>query len=403
MRFCSKERMQEVVLKTVFKISEQEMSQSDLLRTATNLLNDLDKIFIFKCSEHNEKEELEKYNYESELKDNYFLAKLIRKSMVKERCEMIEHLIMQKLFSIYIYLSRQIYMRIQILQALNAAFMEGVKFPESDVYRHDNLRDIEKSNITLQHLVLHRHDLIKITQQRRYLIAVIRYYAVQQSIYLLHFNKEMQMRFFKGMSLLCRKQFIKGYFKLKEKEAIDICIINNEIQLILAKEAKQKSSQDNAIVKGYQLTTCKPNIEKLKKKVNEIEYKTLQKIKLLGTKTGHMEIYDKAEDERCQAILQDFENHQVIKKPLTKHLKLTIEQSQIICAELKSISDINQQMAQLEIELKRKESIDVTLTQQLLDTIEQFSTDILSREKALTEQFDVDDLEVTLNHLIPPI
>ncbi len=403
MRFCSKERMQEVVLKTVFKISEQEMSQSDLLRTVTNLLNDLDKVFIFKCSEHNEKEELEKYNYESELKDNYFLAKLIKKSMVKERREMIEHLIMQKLFRIYIYLSRQIYMRIQILQALNAAFMERVRFPVSDGYRHDNLRSIEKSNITLQHLVLHRHDLIKITQQRRYLIAVIRYYSVQQSIYLLHFNKEMQMTFFKGMSLLCRKQFIKGYFKLKEKEAIDICVINNEIQLILAKEAKQKSSQDNAIVKGYQLTTCKPNIEKLKRKVNEIKYETLQKIKLLGTKTGHLEVYDKAEDERCQANLRNFENHQVIKKPLTKHLKLTIEQSQIICAEMKSISDINQQVAQLETELKRKESIDVTLTQQLLDTIEQFSTDILSREKALTEQFDVDDLEATLNHLIPPI
>lgn len=398
MRFCSKERMQEVVLKTVFKISEREMSQSDLLRTVTNLLNDLDKVFLYKNLEHQEKEDVEKFNYDTQLKDNYFLAKLIRKSLVREQHEVIECLIMQKLFSLYIYLSRQIYMRIKILQTLNASFEEEYRSQELSCYHGDRLQPNESANPTFQQLILHRNDLLKTIRQRQYLIAVLRYYAIQQSIHLLQITKEAQMLFFKGMTLFNQKLFIKEYFKLKEEEVMNACDVDYEIQLLLSKESNQKSCNDSTFVKGYQLAMDKPNIEKLNIKAQHVKLNTLKKIKLLGTKTGHAQIFEEADDEQCKVVLQDFENHEVIKKPLSDHLKLTKEQYQSIKSEMKSLAIIDEQAAKIQAQLKLNETSDVTLAQQIFDKIEEKTTDICLREKQLSEQFDFEDLEDSLNN-----
>ncbi|HRE30474.1 MAG TPA: hypothetical protein PLD88_00735, partial [Candidatus Berkiella sp.] len=86
----SQERMQEVVLMTLFKLKERQMPQDDILRNVTNLLSELEKLTVYKNIEQVEKQELEQFNQDYILNKESYFAKLIRKDKMRAT---LEHLI----------------------------------------------------------------------------------------------------------------------------------------------------------------------------------------------------------------------------------------------------------------------------------------------------------------------
>lgn len=336
MRFKGKEQMQDA-LKRVFKISERKVSQADILRMATHLLNDLEIAFHFEDLDY-KNEDLERFNQITNLNNGCFFARLINKHKESSRQKMVvQHYVELKI----VHLIRA-YRRIQKL--LKFLILLRWLLLDDDVLLIERskgklIKPSHSLGNELQDLIRERHAIIKIIQQRQWVILNSRRVHLKLAIQSL--KKGRTLALLAGMTNENQLKFLEGYFSLKEQDIIITPQLNEKMAWV-----------------------------------------TLQQAKSLGDSTGNCQINTRMSDEHCLAKLRDFENDERVKEPLEDHLAVVIEQSQLLNKDKHALAEIEDQLTNL------------------LDSVDNKNDIILSdEEKALLENIDVTEFQEILTDL----
>ncbi len=367
MRGQSKEKLQAVVLQTVFKISEKDISQADILRMACNLLSDLDKVYIFNNADY--EEEIEAFNEEKHVCNSQFFA--------KQRANKLQQ-VQKNDLALKAYVAalhkqvkayRRFYRTLRILKhirlMLNEETIIATPIPLSKRKNETKLLLNE-----FYHLIRYRRNIIKSIEERQFIILASRKYQIQRAIQFMSLQQQYGVDFFKGMSLQMQKQFIKRYFKIKERELIKKTQIEKAIYDVLENNAKQAQTE-NILVNSYELNKTKPNIKHLQAKTTQNQVQTLSRLKQLGKKTGNLHVNEKVSDVECLEKCRIFENHPSIKEPLQTHLALVKEQTVLIENEKRQLLKINQDLNDL-----RNNPQLVTVREDLVDDYESILDDL---------------------------
>jgi hypothetical protein len=380
----SKERLQAVVLKTFFKIAEKDISQTDILRMACNLLNDLDKDYVFNNVE--DQEDIEDFNEKSQISNSKFIAK----HRASELLQVQKNDLALKSYMLILKKQMKAYRRFcRILRILR--HIRLMLFEESIMAKPINLpKGKNESRILLDEfysLIRYRRNLIKSIEERQFAILASRKYQIKRVIHLICLPQYQGADFFKGMSLQNQIQFIKGYFKIKEREIIINTQIEKTIHDVLEKKAKEAQA-DNTVIKSYELNKTKPQLSHLQAKTKQIRVQTLVSLKQLGNETGNFHVNNAVSDVECLEKCRDFENHPIIKEPLQTHLALVKEQTVSIENEKKQLLNINKELNVL------RNSPHLVVMDDLADDFESILEDLeMDADMELSELSDISLLD----------
>lgn len=331
MLYQSKQQKQNALLKIVFKISEQKASQADILRIPCNMLNDLEKVFYEDSIEHEVNANLEEFN------KGCFFARIINNDKELRRQQWVVEKDVAKRLVQYIKVYRRI---VKLLKMLN--LWRLAQKDDANLLDENNKLKIPKQSRDkideLLELIHQHHAILKVIQQRQWIIQQSRYTQVKRVMQAQ--NKQRAIPLLVGMTNANQLKFIKGYFFLKEKEVMG-------------------SSQLN----------------------DQMTWLTLQQVKVLGDDTGNLQVNTHLSDEHCLTKLRDFENDERVKQPLVQHLTMVIEQTQLIREDKKRLVDIKKQFSET------------------LENADEQLDDLSDREKELLEDLDIAEFAAVLDDL----
>lgn len=331
------EKKPDRVLLTHFKIAEKDISQADILRTATNLLNDLEKNYVVDNADYHEM--IEAYNEEYHIYNDQFFAKIRNKAL-----QLVErnHLALETLIALihkHIKAYHRFCSAIKRLKHLRLMLQEDVFMvvpaPKNSMKTQRYLNHIELYSLTMS-----RRLLLKSISEREFIILFSRKYQINKVINLLASQSENTMVFFRGMTIENQKIFIKQYFKIKEREVIKKAQLQISIHNNRAKYS-DPIKRDIAIMTSFVLDKMKVDLEKSREKNKQIDEQTLQKIKQLGSTTGNYQINNNRSDKHCLEKCRDLENHSIM-QPLQKHLMVVNEYAEILEKEKQELAMIEQ-------------------------------------------------------------
>lgn len=387
MRFSSKQKILEMVLQTVFKIPDHEISQVDILRTVTNLLNDLDKTFILK----NEMEENEVFNELLNISNGQFFAKMHKreKELTKIHFNNIQ-VLLKDLFQ-HLKAHRRFTKALKALSRIRHMMFEDYVISmipktlptlptQSQSFHHEILR-----------IMSYRQYLARSIEQRQFVILASRKYQIERILQLLILQRAQEMDFFKGMSYQNKKKFIKRYFKIQEKAIIQKVKIELTIQVLLINRSKDNAPEKSSTLIGYTLSKSKHAIENLQEEVKHIQWQALQKVKSLGDETGNCHLNHKQRDYHCLEKCQAFEKHDIISEALQNHLAMTKEQTVLIEKEKQQLAMLDQQLNTLHRNQELRQAMVIDDLELVLDELG-IDPDI---DLSQLSDIEVDNLNVT--------
>lgn len=364
----SQERIQEVVLQTLFKMAEQEVSQADILRMVNQLLINLEKLILFKKLEQFEQDDIEKFNQQIlENKENFIARELRKIKKAEQLHESIMRLItaaisLNKIESRYIHklylaLKRlQVQLQNDIILQLESAALNNVNYS-----RYDSSQKADALVIISAHYqkLMAKHKALILNSRKFYIQK-----AIQQAL-----NVHETIPLFRGMLMPAQMKFIEEYFTLKECETIETTKLEQKIQEELNKKSvpAQRAKEQGLLVTRFYMEPVRPALAKWLAEKKHIKELTLQKVKVLGEKNQSRYINTTVSDEVCREKIAEFENHPAIKDPLTKHLELTKQQTILIKQKEKQFAEKEEQLALLQQELDSLSESDLHLDKESLD------------------------------------
>lgn len=340
----SKEKLQTLVLHTIFKISEKDISQADILRIASNLLNDIEKVYVYNNAEY--EEDIEVFNEKGNICNSQFFEKQrileLQRIQKKHLAEKSLALVVNKCLKAYHRYCRAL----KILRNMKLVLLDESAIKKPAILKKV-LPDTQILLKELDSLLRYKKNIFKSIEEKQFVILASRKCQMKMAIQLVRLQQEYRVDFFKGMSLQNQIKFIEEYFKIKEKELVDTTKIEMTLQHVLETSAK-KGQADTTIMSGYELNKLKPDITKLNDKTAHIRVQTLARIKQLGSKTGNYHVNTLVSDDKCLVNCQSFEHHPIMKEPLEMHLAVVKEQTVLIEKEKQQLFNINQELNYLQ-------------------------------------------------------
>ncbi len=351
----SQERIQEVVLQTLFKMAEQEVSQADILRMVNQLLINLEKLILFKKLERFEEEDIEKFNQQITENKEIFIARELNKIKKAVRLhESIMRLItaaisLHKKESRYIH---RLYLALKRLQVqLENDTLDQL---ESNQINKQTSSKVVSSPKAEELAIMSTHYQKLIADHKALIVSSRKFYiqkAIEQARVL-----QATISLFKGMLMPAQQNFIDEYFTLKEYEAIETTKLDQKIQGEINKKAvlSQRANEQGMFMTRYYMEPIRPALTKWLADKKQIKELTLQKVKILGERNKNRYINTQVADDVCSEKLAEFENHPAIKDPLAKHLELVKQQTILIEQKEKVLTVKEQELAFLQQDLNRK-------------------------------------------------
>lgn len=341
----SQERMKEVVLQTILKLDAHKNNSENLQRIGSKLLNDVEKIFLFKKSEGNEKEDIEKYNYEFNLSNLMFFEKLIKANLELIKTERIVEFVRQQ------ELQKAIQDQILDLKILNEQkrisdndFQSRMALLNSELIQQ-MMKQRDTSLNRIQDLMDHRNQLVESIHERQKAIQASRVIHQAEALKFVDQVQVGDVKTFEGMSPQNQEKFVHGYFALDEIRTRRLAEIDLEIKAEMDAMSKNGSDpkKSTELVQHFQHKTSKTGakIEQLKQEKVEVEKEFIQHVKRLGDETDHKHINSKVSDAECNQHLHAFENQKEIKVEIDAHRKVTKEQTEQIVVSNIEVKKIN--------------------------------------------------------------
>ncbi|MCS5712154.1 hypothetical protein [Candidatus Berkiella aquae] len=376
----SQERTQEVVLMTLFKLNERQMPQDDILRNVTDLLSELEKLTVYKNIEQVEKHELEQFNQDFILNKESYFAKLIRKDKLKATLEHLIDSLIKHQMSKHIIEGKIANRRYHAAKRFKTIFISESCHPIDTPSQRKGLHHGIHLIHQIHALIQLRENSVKIILHCQSMIVDSRRFHTSNLIQSLIEMRRYPLIFFKGMTSENQSLFIKEYIKIREDEIVQTTTVDIKIQSeIQHNDIKQERKMDSMLVRYRVEAAYRPILQKWYDDKDRIKSSALQKVKVLGEKTKNRYVNIAAEDEVCQKHLEDFENNELVKTSLSKHLALTRKQTIEIEKEKKKLKECEQQISELVTKADRKKVLTNLEREDLTSLLSEFDETMLEQ------------------------